>query len=93
MTDYASKKWLRPTPSMLRRLCRLLADTFLLAVFLFAFAWAISRAEAATLTLLPNSMQSLTMSECEAATGQRPRHVISKQDRTGEPWHHRTCIQ
>ena len=62
-------------------------------ILLYALAQWITDAHAATLTLLSNSMQPATMQECEAATGQRPRHVISKQDRTGEPFHHRTCIE
>ena len=63
-------------------------------ILLYALAqWITDAHAAATLTLLPNSANPATMAECEGATGQRPRHVISKQDRTGEPFHHRTCIE
>lgn len=45
MTDYSSKNWLRPTPSMFRRFLQLAADTMMLATFLFLLAWVISQAE------------------------------------------------
>ena len=45
------------------------------------------------LTMLDISMQAATPSECERATGIRPAMTISRQDRTNEPFHHRTCIE
>ena len=76
---------------MLRRVCQLLADTLLLALFLFVFAWAISRNEArAASTLLENSSYPASMDECEKATGKRPDWTVSFQNATGH-WHHRTC--
>ena len=66
----------------------------IVALFCAAFATLISLAEAAPLTLhlLPNSMQPASMDECAAATGKRPKWTISKQERSNEPWHHRTCV-
>ena len=63
--------------------------TRLLALCLLALP---ASAAPLTLHLLPNSMQPATMDECAAATGKRPRWTISKQQRSNEPWHHRTCV-
>ena len=43
--DYAPKSWLRRHPSALRVVLRLVADTLLLAAFLFALASIISQVE------------------------------------------------
>ena len=94
MDDFASKDWLRPTPTMFHRLLRVLVDMLWLAAFLFLLAWAISMNEAraaGTLHMLENSMRPADGDECERATGKRPVYTISKQDRTNEPYHHRTC--
>ena len=94
MRDYSPKDWLRPTPSMFRRLLQLIGDMLMLAAFLFLLAWAISMNEAraaGTLHLLPNSMRPADGDECERVLGIRPAYTISKQDRTNEPYHHRTC--
>lgn len=44
--------------------------------------------------LLETSSMPATMEECMRARPDlgRPVHVISKQGRTNEPWHHRMCM-
>ena len=93
MIDDADKSWLRPTPSMFRRLLRLLVDALWLSAFLFLLAWAISKneARAATLHMLEPSMSPANGDACERAYGRRPDYTISRQERANEPWHHRTC--
>ena len=94
--DYSDKSWLRPTPSMFRRLLQIAADTLTLAAFLFLLAWAISaneaRASQSFRLLLEASSQPATLDECQRAAPHRgrPVHVVSFQSATGH-WHRRTC--
>lgn len=97
MKDYASKDWLRPTATMLRNLALFLWDVMIVAGLAFAAAWIIganeARAQGNVLLLLETSMLPATMDECRRARPDlwRPTRVISKQNGTGTPWHHRTC--
>lgn len=97
MRDYSDKDWLRPTRSMFRRLLQLIGDMLMLAVFLFLIAWAISmneaRAQGDTVILLENSMTPATFDECQRTRPDlgRPWRVVSKQQGSGTPWHHRIC--
>lgn len=51
-------------------------------------------AEVSHLLMLENSMLPATFDECERASPDRgrPRRATSRQQRTNEPWHHRTCL-
>ena len=95
MKDYSDKSWLRPTRGMLRRLVALLWDMLIVLLLLIAIGYVIQRNEARAATgrlmLLETSMQPASMDECERTTGKRPDYTVSKQSRTGEPWHHRIC--
>lgn len=66
--------------------------TRLLALCLLALPAGASPKETSPL-LLPNSSEPLTMDECQRAAPHRgrPQHVVSFQNGTGTPWHHRTC--
>lgn len=97
MIDDAPKDWLRPTPSMFRRLLRLLVDMLMLAAFLFLLAWIINwneaRAAGTVMVLLETSSEPATFAECQRARPDlgRPARVISKQNGSGTNWHHRIC--
>ena len=95
MKDYANKDWLRPTAMMLRNLAAFLWDVMIVALLAFFAAWVITaneaRAQGARLYLLETSMRAADGDECERKFGWRPDYTVSKNDRTGEPYHHRTC--
>lgn len=43
--------------------------------------------------LLENSAKPASLDECQRAAPERPRPdwSVSRQQRTGDPWHHRMC--
>lgn len=63
----------------------LIADCLLVGTLDYAYA------QVSHLMLLENSSQPAWGDECERAFGVRPDFTVSRQDRTGEPHHHRTC--
>lgn len=95
MRDYANKDWLRPTRGMLRSLVAFLWDCLIVLAIVGVCAIIISRNEAHAggikLLMLEPSMNPANGDECQVATGVRPVYTISRQNRSNEPWHHRTC--
>lgn len=99
MTDYANKTWLRDDSfyTFYGRMLRFAARCILLAVALFVIAWTLSqidaRATTVTIIMLDSSSNPATLDECQRARPQlqRPQRVISLQNGTGTPWHHRVC--
>ena len=97
MKDFASKDWLREEPigMQLLTLAFRMAVVFLILA-LFASIISLNEARAAGKSyrvLLENSAQPATPDECQRARPGlgRPYFTVSHQQRTNEPWHHRTC--
>lgn len=99
MTDYASKKWLRPhrTPFVVRAIDFVFRALIVLLIVL-ALAWIVgeneARAAGVYLVLLEPSSQAATLDECQRTHAARgwPIGCISRQNGSGTPWHHRVCI-
>ena len=97
--DYADKSWLRTerVPFVVRALDLAFRMGIVLLIVL-VFAWIIganeARAQGLFAVLLENSMDAATLDECQRAYPKRPRPsgVVSRQNGTGTPWHHRTCL-
>jgi hypothetical protein len=66
---------------------------FLVVCYALAGTMDYAAARVSGLMLLENSMLPASLEECERARpgAGRPARVMSKQQRTNEPWHHRTC--
>lgn len=99
MTDYASKKWLRPHRApFVARAIDFVFRVLVVLLIVLALAWIIghneTRAAGVYLVLLETSSEPATLDECQRTHPARGRPIscISKQDRSGEPWHHRVCI-
>ena len=97
MKDYSDKNWLRPTPSMFKRLLQFIGDMIMVAIFLGLLAWSINRNDARAapmkMVLLEPSSQAATLDECQRTHPKlgRPHQVVSFQNGSGTNWHHRTC--
>ena len=98
MVDYADKRWFRPKPRLRKRIALFVVDMVVVLLILVMIGYVIQRNEAraarAEAVLLEPSAYPATLDECQRTHKTRPRPVgvISRQNGSGTPWHHRICF-